>query len=129
VPVDDQPGSPRHPWSLLSLLAKPADLVVAKLDIDNSPLELSLVNQLLANASISGLVDVLLWEQHWASATRASRVGCTTRKEVCVHPHGFHIGSRKDRRMRRNPTVALSEVYRNFVRLREELGILAHAWV
>lgn len=42
------------------------DLVVVKLDIDNSPIELSIVHEILENPSVTSLIDELFFEFHFA---------------------------------------------------------------
>lgn len=65
VPISADPDGRHNPWRVLRAIATPADYVVVKLDVDNSPLELALVHQLLAPGSpVAPLVDEVFWEHH-----------------------------------------------------------------
>lgn len=106
VPVDATVGAKHNPWRTLRAVATPRDFVVVKIDIDNSTIEELLVQQLLSDATLSGLVDELYFEHHvrhtpmWGYGWRCNTVT--------------------------NHTLAHS--YDLFGRLRE-LGIRAHSWV
>ena len=64
-------GVPKEPHAngavaLIKAAARPADFVVLKMDLDNSPLELSIVDALLSDPSLAELVDEFFFEYHFA---------------------------------------------------------------
>ena len=89
VPVSHNVNASNHPWRHLLDLARPHDFVVVKLDIDHAETEASLMHQFMEDPAIHSRVDMLLWEQHWFSATRASKPACSSAAELCIVP-GFH---------------------------------------
>jgi hypothetical protein len=86
----------------IAKVAKPEDWVVLKIDIDNSPVEMELLERILHDTQISSLIDELYFEHH-----------------VNVGPMLPYWG--------RNP-LKLSDTYLLFHRLRN-LGVFAHSWV
>ncbi len=52
------------PWNILKSIAKTADYIIIKLDIDRKSLENNLVNQVLDDKSISSLIDEMFFEMH-----------------------------------------------------------------
>jgi hypothetical protein len=64
VPVSPVVGSAYNIWNVLLHVAKPSDYVVVKLDIDHAPTERVLVEQLLMNKSVLGIVDEFYYEHH-----------------------------------------------------------------
>jgi hypothetical protein len=65
IPADPTPGAADNPFSILLQVAQRDDLVVCKIDIDNSPVELQFINQILTNRNISSLIDELFFEHHY----------------------------------------------------------------
>jgi hypothetical protein len=120
VPATTEFGSKMNPWQVLLATARRDDYVVVKLDVDHQPTELSLVRQLLADGSISSLIDDFFWEHHVAG----SMVAC---------PRAWHSKTGSGwSTMRFNLTAgsleSLLESYQLFTRLRKA-GIRAHSWV
>jgi hypothetical protein len=64
VGVSTDPQSKLNPWRLLLDNFDENDFIVVKLDVDNTGIELKLVEQLLADENIIKLVDVFYWEHH-----------------------------------------------------------------
>ena len=106
VPVDATVGAKHNPWRTLREVATPRDFVLVKIDIDNSTIEEPLIEQLLADTTLAGLVDELYFEHHvrhtpmWRYGWRCNAVT----NQTLVHSHDL------------------------FGRLRE-MGIRAHSWV
>ena len=90
-----------NPWNILTSIAKPNDYVAVKLDIDTPALENELVRQILANTSISSLIDELFFEMH-----------------ISVNEMRPYWGS---------PPGDLRDSYLLFTQLRER-GIRMHSW-
>jgi hypothetical protein len=65
IPADPQVGAAGNPLTILLQVARPEDFVVVKIDIDNSPVELQFINQIMENASLSSLIDELYFEHHF----------------------------------------------------------------
>jgi hypothetical protein len=57
VPVNPEPNHPDNALEYIKRVARPEDFVLLKIDIDNTPVEEALVNQLLASDELLGLVD------------------------------------------------------------------------
>jgi len=106
VPVSSDPSSKFNPLRLIRDLTRPKDFVVLKLDIDNSPIENALVQQILHDSSLSSRIDVMFFEHHYDSPALMNGYGWAR----------SGIGQ----------TMAKS--YNLFFKLRS-LGILAHSWV
>jgi hypothetical protein len=63
--VDKTPGGRWNPWRFLQGMgALPDDYVVVKLDIDNLDIEDALVDQILKNPALAGLIDEMYFERH-----------------------------------------------------------------
>lgn len=90
-----------NPWNILKTIAKPEDYVIIKLDIDTSPLEMALCNQIVNDRSISSLIDEMFFEMH-----------------VTVKEMAPYWG---------NPPGELKDTYNLFRKMRE-LGIRMHSW-
>ena len=96
----------------LRSLAKPEDFVGFKLDIDTPAIELSIVQQILADPhGVGRLIDEFYWEH------------------VVVNTPMQNFGWRHDlRRVPPRERQTLRDRYRFFRELRE-MGIRAHSWV
>lgn len=105
VPARTGLDDPGNPLVILKRIARPDDLVVLKLDIDNDRVELSFVQQILDDPEISGRVDELYFEHH-----------------VSMHPMEAH-GWRRGHKL-----MNITQSYQLFTSLRN-LGIRAHSWV
>lgn len=104
IPVNPEPNHPDNAMDYIKRVARPEDFVVLKIDIDNSPVEEALVNQLLASDELLGLVDDFFFEHH-----------------VNVGPmNGYWASAGYPRK--------LEDTYRIFSTLRSK-GVMAHAWV
>jgi hypothetical protein len=101
------PGEKHNPWRTLRAVATPNDFVVVKIDIDNSPVEEALIDQLLADRTLTSLVDELYFEHHVLNTP--------------MWLHGWQKGGTVT-------THTLVHSYAIFSQLRE-LGIRAHSWV
>ncbi len=106
LPANATPGAKHNPWRTLRAVATPADFVVVKIDIDNTPVEEALLEQLLADRALSGLVDELYFEHHVLNTP--------------MWHYGWKAGT--------VTTHTLVHSYELFSKLRE-LGIRAHSWV
>lgn len=106
VPVDATVGAKHNPWRTLRAVATPRDFVLVKIDIDNSTIEEPLIEQLLADRTLAGLVDELYFEHHVLHTP--------------MWGYGWHLKTET------NQTLVHS--YDLFGRLRE-MGIRAHSWV
>eukprot|EP01097_Dermamoeba_algensis_P005813 TRINITY_DN3671_c0_g2_i1.p1 TRINITY_DN3671_c0_g2~~TRINITY_DN3671_c0_g2_i1.p1 ORF type:complete len:260 (-),score=66.30 TRINITY_DN3671_c0_g2_i1:234-1013(-) len=117
VPVDWIPGyqyfnilasvnatDPRNPLMIMKKLAKPLDFVAFKLDIDNGPIELSLVDQIMSNSNYSSIIDEFFFEHHVAFGPLLEAWG---------HTH--------------DPKATLRTSYELFTEFRKK-GIRAHGW-
>ena len=63
VPVESSPASKQNPWTSLLSKFKPEDLVIIKLDIDTSSIEIPLFQE-LAQDKYARLVDHVYFEHH-----------------------------------------------------------------
>jgi hypothetical protein len=94
-----------NPMNILKRIAHVDDLVVVKIDIDNDKVELSFINQILADPEISDRIDELYFEHH-----------------VSMNPMEAH-GWRRGHKL-----MNITQSYQLFSSLRK-LGIRAHSWV
>jgi hypothetical protein len=106
LPANTTPGEKHNPWRTLRAVAAQADFVVVKIDIDNTPIEEALLEQLLSDRSLSVLVDELYFEHHVLNTP--------------MWHYGWKGGTVT------NHTIVHS--YNLFSQLRA-LGIRAHSWV
>ena len=90
-----------NPWTTLRRLAKPADHVVVKVDIDSFDIENILMDQVVNDSSIHSLIDELFFEHH------------VSVKEMLQYW--------------RPPPGTLKDSYVLFTKLRQ-LGIRMHGW-
>ena len=105
IPADPEEGARGNPLRVLKQLTRKEDFVVIKIDIDNDPVELAFIQQILHDPAISELIDELYFEHH-----------------VSGHPlHKESWGAAQK-------LMNMSQSYTIFSRLRE-LGIRAHSWV
>ena len=106
LPANATPGAKHNPWRTLRAVATQADFVVVKIDIDNTPVEEALLDQLLADRSLSVLVDEFYFEHHVLNTP--------------MWHYGWKGGT--------VTTHTLVHSYELFSQLRQ-LGIRAHSWV
>jgi hypothetical protein len=105
VPCTTGPTDSMNPIRILKQLARTEDYVVFKIDIDNSEVELELINQILYDPSAYSLIDELYFEHH-----------------VSQNPMEY-MGWGKGHKLNN-----LKESYDIFYKLRS-VGIRAHSWV
>ena len=67
VPVEQEPpANPGHSViNLLKASVRPDDFVVMKVDVDNAPVERSVVDAVAMDPTVAGLVDELFFEHHF----------------------------------------------------------------
>jgi hypothetical protein len=58
-------SSPSHPLNIMRGVYKPGDMVVVKLDIDNAPLEISLIEEIENDATLVDMIAELFFEMHY----------------------------------------------------------------
>ena len=104
IPVVSEPDHPDNVFRLIEKVARPEDFVLLKIDIDNTPIEEELVNQLLASKTLLGLVDELYFEHH-----------------VNTAPMNHYWGTADSQ-------SSLEDSYHIFTMLRRN-GVIAHSWV
>lgn len=105
MPAASDVNDPKNPLNVLQQIAQPEDYVVYKLDIDNFPIEKSLINQMLSDPLLVSIVDEFFFELHF---NYPGMVKCCW-------------GNTAD------PNVDLAGAYDLFLRMRK-LGIRAHGW-
>jgi len=103
TPVVIQKESNRNPWNFLKVFS-PDDLIVVKLDIDTSDVELPLVRQLIDDQKLHNLVDHFYFEHH-----------VKLKEMMHAWARTGHYGS-------------FHESLQLFTTLRER-GIAAHSWI
>jgi hypothetical protein len=120
TPISDDAVSADNPLNHIAALAREEDWVVFKLDVDNNPLEISLVRQLLASPSLLALVDEFFWEHHVrGSPLQKTRVSFMGTNNIGWGVHTPRVG---------DPDSTLADSYRLLTALREA-GVRAHAWI
>jgi len=107
-PSSSVPGSPRNVVTQLKARCQKEDYCVLKLDIDDTEVEESIIEQILADRSASELLDELFWEHH-------------------VHENPLSRSSWGNDALSRTAST-VKDSYQLFTRLRK-LGIRAHSWV
>ena len=75
IPVDTNFSDPGHPFSVLKQLARPADYVAMKIDIDSPQIEKHLFQQIASDPELYERIDELFYEPHVSSS-----------HEPAVHP-------------------------------------------
>ena len=58
-------SSPSHPLNIMRGVYKPGDMVVVKLDIDNAPLEILLIEEIENDATLVDMIAELFFEMHY----------------------------------------------------------------
>jgi hypothetical protein len=104
VPVNPELGHSDNALEYIRSVANPADFVVLKIDIDNTPVEEALIQQILASDELLGLIDEFYFEHH-------------------VNTKPMHKYWNTDSSPR-----TLVDTYRIFTAMRRR-GIRAHGWV
>ena len=64
VKINAEKGGRYNPLTLLKAIAKPRDFVSLKLDVDNSDIEFDLIDQIVNDTEVSGLIDEFFFEHH-----------------------------------------------------------------
>eukprot|EP00889_Picochlorum_renovo_P001305 jgi/Picre1/28335/NNA_003741.t1 len=93
--------SPSHPLKILKTVYQPGDFVVLKLDIDNTPLEMSIMDEVERDEALRNMISDFMFELHYNS----------TDMQV-------HFGS---------PNMSYAEALMTLRRFRE-LGVPLHYW-
>jgi len=104
IPVSPEPNHPDNALDYILRVARPEDFVLLKIDIDNTPVEEALVDQILASEALLGLIDEFYFEHH-----------------VNIGPMNGYWGTGSSDK-------TLADTYRIFTTMRNK-GILAHGWV
>jgi hypothetical protein len=105
VPAVADVDDPRNPLNVLKTIARPQDFVVLKLDIDNSQLELSFIQQIITRPELYTRIDEFYWEPHFNNRPMIA----------CCWQHNV------------DTTMSLNTTLHLFLQLRS-LGIRAHGW-
>ena len=104
IPVNSNPEHPDNALDYIRATALPQDFVVLKLDIDNTPVEEMLVQQIMDDPWLLGLIDEFYFEHH-----------------VNTQPMNNHWGTQ-------GASQTLADSYTIFTTLRSK-GVIAHSWV
>ena len=104
IPVSPVPGDADNALDYIRRTARPEDYVLLKIDIDTTPVEEALVEQILASDELLGLIDEFYFEHH-----------------VNTRPMYRHWGNL-------SVSWSLADTYRIFTALRSK-GVIAHSWV
>lgn len=67
VPVSEDPTKPGGVLQMLSNVALEKDFVALKIDVDNTRVEMAVIQAILSNQSIAKLIDELFFEYHYES--------------------------------------------------------------
>ena len=102
IPVNPGPGHGDNALEYVRQIAHPEDFVLMKLDIDSTPIEEAIIDQILTDSD--NLIDELYFEHH-----------------VHTPPMFPYWGVLPD-------STTLKDTYRIFSTLRNK-GVMAHAWV
>jgi hypothetical protein len=103
IAANPSPGHADNALEYIRRMATADDYVVVKIDIDNNPVEETILQQITESDDILALIDELYFEHH-----------------VDVAPMHAYWG--------RIPGRALADTYALFAKLRQK-GVLAHSWV
>jgi hypothetical protein len=103
VPITHEVGSKYNPLTMIRALAKPRDFVSVKLDVDNSEIEFSLIEQILSDPLTYSLIDEFFFEHH----SNVKEFQWAWKEQV---------------------RGSMADGYKFFRRMRE-LGIRAHSWI
>jgi len=102
--VEKEPSGKWNPWRILKGMSTgPEDYVAVKLDIDAPDIENALVDQVMADPALLGLVDEMFYEHH-------------VNTKAMWGPWGTQ-----------NAKATLADTYRIFTRLRTA-GVRMHSW-
>jgi hypothetical protein len=93
------------PVRMIKALVKPSDFLVLKLDIDNDPVELAIINSFIDDPSVTNLIDEFFFEHH-VNNNPVEHMGWETNKKI----------------------MNITQSYSLFYKLRKA-GIRAHSWV
>ena len=104
IPASTSTTSIQNPLNILKYACREKDFVVLKIDIDNSKVEMEFIAQILADDSISSLIDEMYFEHHVGLSPMAN--------------HGWGGTIDGD----------IMQSYQLFTNLRRK-GIRAHSWV
>jgi hypothetical protein len=106
IPASGERSDCHNPWNFIKEVCKPEDFVVVKLDMDTPQVETALVEQLLEDKELAGLIDDFYFEDHVS-------------KNPMMY-HGWGETENFDHDLERSIQI--------FAQLRE-MGIRAHSWV
>lgn len=67
VPVSSNSKDGDNPLNIIRSKAQPGDFVALKLDIDNSPIELSFIDQIEKDAKLKERISEMMFEMHYNS--------------------------------------------------------------
>eukprot|EP00995_Heteronema_vittatum_P009656 NODE_500_length_1339_cov_219.700000_g362_i1.p1 GENE.NODE_500_length_1339_cov_219.700000_g362_i1~~NODE_500_length_1339_cov_219.700000_g362_i1.p1 ORF type:complete len:169 (+),score=58.46 NODE_500_length_1339_cov_219.700000_g362_i1:527-1033(+) len=104
VPLSPRPNNTHSPTRFIRETATAEDFVAFKLDIDHNAVEEAVIQQLLTDPALAGLIDELFWEHHVNLSPMYKWWKGTTGRQT------------------------LAESYQWFLKLRQT-GIRAHSWI
>jgi hypothetical protein len=103
VKIDAKKGSRYNPLTHIKGIAKPRDFVSLKLDVDNSDIEFGLIEQIISDPRVYGLIDEFFFEHH----SNVKEFQWAWKEQV---------------------RGSMADGYKFFRKMRE-LGIRAHSWI
>eukprot|EP00026_Physarum_polycephalum_P012670 Phypoly_transcript_12997.p1 GENE.Phypoly_transcript_12997~~Phypoly_transcript_12997.p1 ORF type:complete len:138 (+),score=18.37 Phypoly_transcript_12997:647-1060(+) len=104
IPVSADIGSHTNALTLIKRVATPKDFVVFKLDVDAPQIEHAMMQQILEDEELFGLIDVMFYEHHITTKEFAESVFKYTFPDT------------------------LSDLFNLFIQLRKK-GMLIHSWI
>jgi hypothetical protein len=104
IPVNTEPEHADNALNYILSIARPEDYVLLKIDIDNTPVEEALVEQILSSKDLMSRIDEFYFEHHVNAVPMNNYWGTSTSPRTLI------------------------DTYRIFTTMRKA-GILAHGWV
>lgn len=89
TPITSDVSNAAHPLSIIRSIYRPGDFISLKLDIDNVPLELAIVDAIENDSELIEAIGEMFYEQHYDHAGRNSLARCFC--EPCLTPSVFNF--------------------------------------
>lgn len=105
VPCPTDVNDTMSPIRMIKALVRPDDFLVFKIDIDNDPVEIAIINSFIDDRNVTDLIDEFFFEHHVSNNP--------------VEHRGWGLGQKINN---------ITESYALFEKLRK-IGIRAHSWV
>ena len=73
TPIKENLTHAAHPLNIIRNICQPGDFIAVKLDIDNGPMEMAIMNAISGDTDLQRCISEIFFEQHYTHPGEAAR--------------------------------------------------------